>query len=227
MIVGYFKGPRTSLRDHYKNNQGQHLSITAHQVLTLKVENNNLKKQVLELKAYCIALMTKHDQSHYSYTWKINDFRKNLDLGKHLYFDNELHSEPFYTHKNGYKLKLKLYPNGYGAGKGTHVSVFMVIMRGEYDAILTWPFNWKYKFTLLDQKPDQAMRKNIDGGWLNPDTSRASFQRPTTDENRGYVLPKLLSQETLKTENYVVDGADFIKFEWVDPCPTQLRPSVT
>ena len=34
--------------------------------------------------------------------------------------------------------------------KKTHLSVFMVLMKGEYDAILRWPFNKKVKFTLID-----------------------------------------------------------------------------
>ncbi|XP_028512614.1 TNF receptor-associated factor 6 [Exaiptasia diaphana] len=66
-----FKGPRRSLSDHYKNNLADHLTITTQQLLTLRGE-------VLELKASSIALMTKDDQSHYSYTWKINDFSKQL-----------------------------------------------------------------------------------------------------------------------------------------------------
>ena len=92
----------------------------------------------------------------------------------------------------------------------------MIIMQGEYDAILTWPFTWKYKFTLLDQKPEHSTRKHIDDGYSNNDTSQRSFQRPTTNENVGIGRPKFVSHETLKTENYVVDGAVFIKFELAD-----------
>jgi len=37
----------------------------------------------------------------------------------------------------------RLYLNGDGMGKGTHVSLFFVIMRGAYDALLKWPFKQK------------------------------------------------------------------------------------
>jgi len=37
----------------------------------------------------------------------------------------------------------RLYLNGDGMGKGTHVSLFFVIMRGAYDALLKWPFRQK------------------------------------------------------------------------------------
>ncbi|XP_028512613.1 TNF receptor-associated factor 1-like [Exaiptasia diaphana] len=167
--------------------------------------------------------MTKDDQSHYSYRWKINNFSKQLKLAKQEDRDIKLYSESFYTHKYGYKLKLRLYPNGVGVGKGTHASVFMVIMRGEYDAILTWPFDWKYNFTLLDQKPEHSTRENFDGGYSSPDTSNHCYQRPKTNENVGIGRPKFVSHETLKTENYVVDGEVFIKFELEDP---SLTPSL-
>lgn len=49
----------------------------------------------------------------------------------------------FYTAKYGYKLCLRLYLNGDGSGKKTHLSLFIVIMRGEYDALLPWPFRNK------------------------------------------------------------------------------------
>nr|XP_031533356.1 TNF receptor-associated factor 1 isoform X2 [Vicugna pacos] len=54
-----------------------------------------------------------------------------------------LFSPAFYTAKYGYKLCLRLYLNGDGTGKRTHLSLFIVIMRGEYDALLPWPFRNK------------------------------------------------------------------------------------
>lgn len=36
-----------------------------------------------------------------------------------------------------------MYLNGDGAGKGTHMSLFFVVMKGDYDALLPWPFRHK------------------------------------------------------------------------------------
>lgn len=35
--------------------------------------------------------------------------------------------------------------NGDGTGKRTHLSLFIVIMKGEYDALLPWPFRNKVR----------------------------------------------------------------------------------
>lgn len=59
--------------------------------------------------------------------------------------DSAFHTSAFYTAKYGYKLCLRLYLNGDGTGKRTHLSLFIVIMRGEYDALLPWPFRNKVR----------------------------------------------------------------------------------
>ena len=48
------------------------------------------------------------------------------------------YSQPFYTHPQGYKVCLSVVANGSGKGKGTYVSVFAYLMRGEFDDHLKW-----------------------------------------------------------------------------------------
>ena len=48
------------------------------------------------------------------------------------------HSRPFY-YRGGYKMYLAVHANGVGEGAGTHVSVAMFHLRGEYDDQLKWP----------------------------------------------------------------------------------------
>lgn len=38
---------------------------------------------------------------------------------------------------------LRVYLNGDGTGRGTHLSLFFVVMKGPNDALLRWPFNQK------------------------------------------------------------------------------------
>lgn len=40
---------------------------------------------------------------------------------------------------------LRIYLNGDGTGRGTHLSLFFVVMRGHSDALLKWPFNQKVR----------------------------------------------------------------------------------
>ena len=68
-----------------------------------------------------------------------------------------LYSVPFFTSQFQYKMCLRLYLSGDGAGKGTHLSFFLTIMKGEYDALLRWPFQQMVTLMLLDQNKKNDM----------------------------------------------------------------------
>ncbi|XP_028741881.1 TNF receptor-associated factor 1 [Peromyscus leucopus] len=119
-----------------------------------------------------------------------------------------LFSPAFYTAKYGYKLCLRLYLNGDGSGKKTHLSLFIVIMRGEYDALLPWPFRNKVTFMLLDQNNREHA---IDA--FRPDLSSASFQRPQSETNVASGCPLFLPLSKLQSPKYayVKDDTMFLK----------------
>lgn len=60
----------------------------------------------------------------------------------HCYQKMDFHwdSQPFYTHPRGYKFHMTVYPHGTNRCKGSHLSVYASITRGEYDDELEWPF---------------------------------------------------------------------------------------
>jgi TNF receptor-associated factor 4 len=57
----------------------------------------------------------------------------------------------FYTHPRGYKMCLRVEANGLNDGKNSHVSVYLYMMRGEYDESLKWPFRGDVTVQLLNQ----------------------------------------------------------------------------
>ena len=63
-------------------------------------------------------------------------------------------SPPFFTHPGGYLVCLEIWGNGHGSGKGTHLSVFLRLMKGENDDQLKWPLSLAIKITLLNQASD-------------------------------------------------------------------------
>ena len=75
---------------------------------------------------------------------------------QHKIDSDDWHSPPFYTNPQGYKMCLNVYANGYGEGKGTHVSVFACLMRGEFDDHLKWPFQGHVTVAVLNQLEDNS-----------------------------------------------------------------------
>ena len=57
-------------------------------------------------------------------------------------------------------MHVSVCPNGDGSGENTHLSVFMLLDRGYFDAMLPWPFKQKVTFTLIDQQEDLFERVN-------------------------------------------------------------------
>ena len=65
------------------------------------------------------------------------------------------HTSTFYTSLGGYKMCIRVHPNGNGDGKGTHVSVYAYLLRGENDDHLPWPFTGTVTVELLNQLDDR------------------------------------------------------------------------
>lgn len=60
-------------------------------------------------------------------------------------------SAPFYTGVPGYRLRLMADLNGYGEGRGSHLSLFLQIMQGKFDCVLDWPCKYEHVLRVVDQ----------------------------------------------------------------------------
>ncbi len=108
----------------HEENAQLHFSLATKEVLRLK--KTQLQKNAL--------------------TFRMNNFDVQ-NAGK-----KEFYSSLFYT--AGYKMCMRVDANGNGAGKGTHVSVFACLMKGDNDDSLSWPFTGRVTFELLNQLED-------------------------------------------------------------------------
>ena len=77
-----------------------------------------------------------------TFVWRIPDVPRRIREAKSSRVSS-IYSPPFYTGRTGYKMCIRAYLNGDGIGENTHLSLFFVIMRGEYDPLLVWPFDHK------------------------------------------------------------------------------------
>lgn len=155
----------------------------------------DLRFQVMETASYNGVLM-----------WKIRDYlrrKEDARTGKTI----SLYSQPFYTGRFGYKMCARVYLNGDGVGKGTHLSLFFVVQRGEYDALLPWPFKQKVTLMLLDQ--ENGTRNLVDS--FRPDITSSSFKRPTSEMNVASGCPLFVSHSILETPTFRRDDTIFLK----------------
>eukprot|EP00731_Ephydatia_muelleri_P015063 Em0008g783a len=157
--------------------------------------DQELRLQLLERATYNGVLL-----------WKIDDFarrRKEAVDGVTM----SLYSIPFYTSRHGYKMCARVYLNGDGMGKGTHLSFFFVVMKGPFDALLPWPFKQKVTLTIINQ----AGKKHVTDTF-RPDPQSNSFQRPTQKEmNVASGCPMFIRQDQLLNGGCVKEDCIFLR----------------
>lgn len=148
------------------------------------------------------------------FIWRINNVSeiwKQAKMGKLI----SRESNPFYTDRVetcGYKLKVKVDANKLGAA-GVFMWVFIVVMRGEYDAILTWPFEKKVRLTVIDQKKDLIKRQNIVSHLIEGASNPEAYGRPVREENEPAMFPEMLTPGRLNSRRYIVDDTLFLQVE--------------
>jgi TNF receptor-associated factor 2 len=120
-----------------------------------------------------------------------------------------IYSPIFYSAPNGYRMRARLYLHGDGNARRTHMSLFFLLMRGEFDALLPWPFGYKVTFCLFDQTGNN--RHIIDS--FRPDVKSTSFQRPKTDANIASGIPKFFPLPMIQQDDnhYVREDTLFLK----------------
>ena len=169
------KLPRKDMPAHLHDNVVVHMSLQAASyrkvIVRLDEENKQLgkkveklthdletqTKRVVKLEGDLEQLVTKLKQNLqlqqiYIPLCPIEFTMTNFELQKRN--NDYWYSGPFYTHLKGYKLCIKVQANGDCTGKGTHVSVYVCVKRGEFDDQLQWPFRGTVTIQLLVQVGD-------------------------------------------------------------------------
>ena len=173
-----------------------------------RVESQDRMLAIQNLRfAYLEELVRQQQVSSYdgALLWKIPDYarRKNDAITGR---QTSIYSPCFYTSRHGYKMSARIYLNGDGMGKDTHISVFFVVMRGQFDALLRWPFRQKVTIMLLDQDNVEHV---IDA--FRPDPNSSSFQRPRREMNIASGCPLFCALTELNKHAYVRDDTMFMK----------------
>ena len=134
--------PRKDMPEHMKDTN-THLTLLATTTQKLMKENTELRHMVQAIDVDMRALKEDLQQDISTSRWLL-EFRVK-------YTEGNVYSPAFYTHTHGYRMCVSVYPNGYGDGEGTHVSIFTFMMRGPFDDYLKWPFRGEITIQLVNQ----------------------------------------------------------------------------
>ena len=135
----------------------RHSSLSCNRTTNTEyLQNDCVRLRVSKVILYSTALLNKTPswQNPHNGYQSLHEFTLT-DFSKRKQFNNSYLSAPFYSRNHGYKLCLMVYSNGVDSGKDTHVSFYLILMAGEYDDQLVWPFVSNFDIELLN------WRKNV------------------------------------------------------------------
>ena len=171
------------------------------QIARLEKENSELKKQVIWL--------TKELQVC-PVEFTVTNFEKHKEENA------DWKSSPFFTHLKGYKLCLGVYPNSSSEYHSRFVAIYLVLMKGESDCQLEWPFRGKFQIQLLNQDKDEGHRI-VTIRFNGHDGNRVTQGEESTNKSCNYTFirhdklkPRYLKNDCLKFRIILLEEHDYL-----------------
>lgn len=174
---------------HLERNVASHLLLQTCSYKSLIEEHKLLQQQVAELSKIVMTIMHTQQDSHtascisspFTRTFIMDNFSLHKNNGDTWY------SDPFFSHLNGYKFCLRVRARGEGKGQGTHVSVYMNLMQGEFDGALKWPFTGEFTIGLVNKESGERHSHTVhyNGDSATQDTAYRVVGRERASKGRG------------------------------------------
>ena len=208
---------RRLMSAHLKDNAEAHLSMVVQEVPNLKHTIQDKIEQMekqLKLQADQIRQQESIIKMQFKTLQMLAKGKNRLvtpavdiavdDFKRHKRSADQWYSPPFYTHVGGYKMCLRVDTNGLCSGKGTHVSVYVYLMKGEFDDRLKWPFSGEVVVELKAAKPPHFQMIIT----LDDKVSSECVRRPSEERNsKGWGKPHFISHVDLQGGGFLKDNS--------------------
>lgn len=116
------------------------------------------------------ALAVRENHLVARFEWRVPDLADKIRQSKDVSF---LDSEKFYLSNNGYRMMLRLYPEK-AAG---YAGLYAVLVRGEHDGELPWPFPHTFRLEVRGQA-GKAIARTTHPGESGSGCPDVAFRRP-------------------------------------------------
>lgn len=202
----------TGLESESSKHQDERLVLHQQSLLELQAKTETLERTLKQkIKLYDQQISELEGRMcNGQYYWRIRNysrFQREAEHGE----TTALHSHPFYTSPCGYKLCIRANLYGVDSARGSHLSLFIHFMQGEYDDVLEWPFTGRIVLSVVDQNECWELRNHV-AETLSAKPNLAAFQRPTTPRNhKGFGYMEFLPLSVLRNSTYIRNDTLIIK----------------
>jgi hypothetical protein len=149
------------------------------------------------------------------FKWRIEGWPSKLAEAR-MGGTQSITSQSFYTGCPGYKFYITVYPNGRKEGKGSHMAVYVALIKGDFDEELQWPFKGNCHVSLLDQDNcGRVHTRAFDALALLP-AAMKNFDKPVSFQNEGRGWQKYISHgELMSLPHLTRNDSLVLKFECI------------
>uniref|UniRef100_A0A915BWY4 MATH domain-containing protein n=1 Tax=Parascaris univalens TaxID=6257 RepID=A0A915BWY4_PARUN len=216
------KLPLNEIKKHIKEDSMPHLLKMCDSVSNMAVHSGVLTSACVDAsrKADDVIDRVGEIETLFSsqYLWRLSNYA-NIYANARRGQPAIVHSAVFSSHRHGYKLALAFAPYGDSDAIGESNSIFLTIIRGEYDAILPWPFICPITFTMINQKNGGDVSRI-----LTPrvtDANMIFLARPNSERNPAFGLKSFVELRMMEErEVFVRNDICFIRVH-IDLTPIQ------
>lgn len=216
-----FTGRRQQLMEHLSNNISEHLTRTMETLVQRSEHLADVQATLKETRRKLTSAQTELNQLQYFaakannwgvcrsvnqfvYLWKMENWSQTLGkvTGKTR---QSVFSSSFYTGHPGYLLRLVAFPSSDGPQKGLYLSVYVELVKGEYDNNLGWPIDLSMTLSVVDQRPNG-------NDIVYSDQAKAESMLPEAfDSKRVFGKSNMISYNIINTKAYIKDNTVLIK----------------
>ena len=131
---------------------------------------------------------------------KIENYGRNFEEAKATGKRNYSNPHEIYY----FKMRLLIDLNGSRKRKGTFMSVYFQLMKGDYDDFIEWPFDKLVTFTLIhpDDK-SKCFKRSMKHAQETERFPNPSFIKPVTAFNKGYGYESFITLEKLHADGFI------------------------
>ena len=115
-----------------------------------------------------------------------------------------IESDPFYS-SHGFRMKIMLHLSEGPRGYTGYMGIYLILVQGDHDDSLNWPFDKRVTFIVVDQQDDEGQVSNFEATLTTK--GKTHFNRPSVGNTGGLGLPQFMLHSTLRQKQYVKNGS--------------------
>ena len=132
------------------------------------------------------------------------------DVAQRRRYETPILSDAVYSYRFGRLMGIRIYPNGVGSGRGTHVAIFIHLMKSTFDDLLDWPYDGTITVSVLHRRGARGDIRRI----IQAKPNLLAFQQPHgTICRTGYGYERFAQIQEFFAPRYVKDDELLVKIE--------------